>query len=42
MMQNVAGIPSNMQNIKKTDDLERTMRKHKPDIFAMMETGIWN
>ena len=31
-----------MQNIKKTDALEKTIRKVKPDIFSVMESGIYN
>ena len=40
-MQNVQGIPRNGNNLKKTDHFEWTIRKEKPDIMTIIETGVY-
>lgn len=41
-MQNVRGVPQGRNNLTKEDRIQEEIDKHKPDLIAALETGIYD
>ena len=41
-MQNIRGVPSGQNNLTKEDRILKQVREHKVDLYAVMESGIYN
>ena len=39
-MQNVRGVPQGRNNLAKEDRIKECVEIHKPDLYAVLETGI--